>query len=100
MMFAIGRRGRTVFCALIYLSVCISWRIRATRARVVRESEYIRKSYYHPSSVRCGCDPCLAALPIHRSAEYIRLIYNLPAPRRRLFSHFVVWLSGVDFNSP
>lgn len=46
MMFEIWRRGRSVFYALIHLSVRISWRIRATIARVVHEREYIRKSYY------------------------------------------------------
>lgn len=41
----IRRKGRIVFYALIYLSICTSWRIRATSARVVHEREYIRKSY-------------------------------------------------------
>lgn len=45
MMFEIRRRGRTVFFALTHLSVCTSRRIRATKARVVHEREYIRKLY-------------------------------------------------------
>lgn len=67
MMFAMGRGGRTVFYALIRLSVYISWRIRATRARVVRDREYIGKSSDYPPCLRCECVLCQANLPIHLS---------------------------------
>lgn len=46
MLEDLGERQNRVRC--LDLPVCISWRIRATRARVVHEREYIRKSYQQP----------------------------------------------------
>lgn len=54
-----------MFYALTYLSACISWRIRATRARVVHEREYIRKSYWYHPFVRRKHVLGLAPPPIH-----------------------------------